>query len=240
NMVYQSYLRVMEKYNKDIDGPFNLKIETNIPIARGLGSSSTCILAGIVAANIYGQLNLSPQQIAYEACLVEGHPDNVAPAALGGMVSAVLDDNDIYYHRVEVANNLSFYALIGLEELSTSKARAALPTELTYAQAIHNIARASICLNAFEKGIINYLPIVSQDQIHQEYRMNLICNIEQIRNIIASNKFITHWVSGAGTTMMFLGETSKDSELQEYIKSFDDLDFRKLSVDYSGVMVEYY
>lgn len=238
NMVYQTFVEIMKKYNKKIDDSFKLKIEGDVPISRGLGSSSTCIIAGVAAANIIGKLNLSKEDIAYEGSIIEGHPDNIIPAVLGGMVSGVIANEKIFYQRISVSKKLGFYAMISQQLLSTSLARAALPPHVEYFDAIFNISRASIALNAFEKVIVSHLPIVCDDCIHQEYRMALIDNIDDVRKIIDSNKFITYWISGAGTTMMFLGHKDNENEINLYNET-EKLNLLKLEVDYKGMQINY-
>lgn len=238
NMVYQTYLKILNKYNKHIESSFNLKIAGDVPISRGLGSSSTCIIAGVMAANIIGNLNLSKEDIAYEASIIESHPDNVIPAVFGGMISGVIANERVFYQRINVSKKLSFYAMIPRQLLSTSKARDALPKHIDYFDGIFNISRASIALNAFENALISHLPIVCDDRIHQKYRMALIDNIKDIEKIIKSNQFITYWISGAGTTMMFLAHIDNEIEVKNYNEN-NKLGLVKLDVDYNGMIVEY-
>ncbi|MDF9867844.1 threonine synthase [Bacilli bacterium PM5-3] len=239
NMVYQTYKNIIEKYHKEVPENFYLEISSNIPIARGLGSSSTCILAGIIAANINLDLGLSQDQMMYEACLVEGHPDNVAPAFLGSMVSAVMDKGRIHYNKIDVAHNLDFYASIDPYELETKMARAALPDSIDYKQAIFNISRAALLLKAFEDGNQQQLSLVSDDAIHQQYRLDLIKTKDHTFDLFNKGDFITYWISGAGSTIMLLADRDSYKQNRQAINDLDHLDVRKLEVDRVGLRIQY-
>jgi len=221
NLVYTTFIHILDKYKIPEPNSFYLEVKTDIPVARGLGSSSTCIVAAILAANYYGHLNLDMEQIIVEACLLEGHPDNVVPALLGNMASGLLVNDKVIYQQVKVPHDFTFYAFVEPYETKTVDARAVLPTSLSYEQAIFNIQRSTLLLRAFENRYLYQLNDIIDDALHQPYRYSLIKRYYLIKPYYENDCFIARWISGSGSTLMALGL----DELKELIQSIvSDLD----------------
>ena len=129
NLVYRSARGLFEKVGKKIP-PLKI-VQTNpIPMARGLGSSSACIIAGLLGANrMLGDV-LNTQELLTLATAIEGHPDNVAPALLGGLTSSVFEDGVVYSVKRDVDQSLCFAAIVPDYKLLTEAARAALPKQV--------------------------------------------------------------------------------------------------------------
>jgi len=215
NLVYTTFIHLLEKYAIDLPQSFYLEVVTNIPVARGLGSSSTCIVAAVLAANEYGQLNLSQEQLILEACLLEGHPDNVIPAILGDMASGLITENKVVYQQVKIPHDFTFYAFVEPYETKTVDARAVLPNTLSYEQAIYNIQRSTLLLRAFENRLLYQLNDIIDDKLHQPYRYELIKRYDIIKPYYENECFIARWISGSGSTLMALGL----DELKDLIQS---------------------
>ena len=126
--------------------PHHLVCESDIPMTRGLGSSSSAIVAGIELANQLGKLNLTPQQKVEWATKLEGHPDNVAPAILGGLVVATYDEEsqEVDYLQKKIHSDIQGIALIPDFELSTKASRQVLPSEFVYSQAVQASSRSNV------------------------------------------------------------------------------------------------
>ena len=143
-------------------------VQTNaIPMARGLGSSSACIIAGLLGANrMLGDV-LNTQELLTLATSIEGHPDNVAPALLGGLTSSVFEDGVVYSVKRDVDESLCFAAIVPDYKLLTEAARAALPKEVTHKDAVYNLSRAALIPAAFCEGRHDLLAIATEDKLHQ-------------------------------------------------------------------------
>ncbi|MGL4382176.1 MAG: homoserine kinase, partial [Bacilli bacterium] len=204
HLVIKTFNEVLKQYNKETTYRFKLSATSNIPVARGLGSSSTCIIAGIMAANEYASLGLLKEDILAIATKIEGHPDNVAPAVYGGLVASAIDQERVYSIKEQVHPHLVFTCFKGIQPLQTKEARDVLPKTLTYQESIYNISRASLLLRAFKDGNTELLKIATQDCIHQPYRYHLIEDIDIINDYIKNNNFITSWISGAGSCVIGL------------------------------------
>lgn len=201
NLVYRSAKAVYDQLNKPLHG-MRIRQQNVIPMARGLGSSSACIVAGIVGANALLGSPLSQQQMLTLATAMEGHPDNVAPALLGGFVSSVCEEGQVYSVRKEVDSNLSFAAFVPDFKLLTEQARAALPEMVSRRDAIYNLSRSALAFSAFCEGAHELLPIVTKDALHQQYRLPLIPGAERIFEISWDLGADAVYVSGAGPTIM--------------------------------------
>ena len=166
NLVYRSAKGLFDKVGKTMP-PLKL-VQTNaIPMARGLGSSSACIIAGLLGANrMLGDV-LNTQELLTLATSIEGHPDNVAPALLGGLTSSVFEDGVVYSVKRDVDESLCFAAIVPDYKLLTEAARAALPKEVTHKDAVYNLSRAALIPAAFCEGRHDLLAIATEDKLHQ-------------------------------------------------------------------------
>ena len=156
-------------------------IRNDIPLARGLGSSSSAIVAGILIANTFAGNPLSIDKIAELAIKMEGHPDNVVPAIFGGMVLTAHDKENIVYSTISDTEELCFYVMIPDFKLSTERARSVLPKSYLVSDAINNMSKLGLLVNAFNKKDYSNLRFLLGDKIHQPYRFALINNSEKIR-----------------------------------------------------------
>ena len=201
NLIYRSAKAVYEQLGKPIKG-LRIRQENPIPMARGLGSSSACIVAGILGANALLGNPLTKWQMLTLATSIEGHPDNVAPAMLGGFVSSVFDEGQVFTARKEINEELAFAAFIPNFKLLTEKARAALPKTVDRRDAVYNLSRAALATAAFCDGDYELLRVATKDALHQQYRLPLIPGGERVFEIAWDLGAYAVYISGAGPTIM--------------------------------------
>lgn len=201
NLIYRTAKDLFDLCGKPLPG---LKIvQTNaIPMARGLGSSSACIAAGLLGANALLGFPLTNDDILTLATKLEGHPDNVAPALLGGFVVSVYEDGKVYSLQKDVAQSIVFAAFIPDFKLLTEKARAALPEEVAHKDAVYNLSRAALLAAAFCEERYELLPVVTKDSLHQQYRLPLIDGGREIFDLTAQLGAPATFISGAGPTIL--------------------------------------
>lgn len=201
NLVYESAAHLYEICGRTLKG---LKIEqqNNIPMARGLGSSSACIVAGLVGANTLLKNPLSDDELVDLAAQIEGHPDNTAPALLGGIVTAVFDGRKVHWVKQEVTTKLKFIAMIPDFELKTESARACLPKEVSHKDAVYNLSRAALFSASLLTGKFENLRTACHDKLHQPYRTKLIPNCRRVFDIAYNHGAYAAYISGAGPTVM--------------------------------------
>ncbi len=155
--------------------PLKLHQTNRIPLARGLGSSSAAIVGGIVAANELLGLDLTRRRMLDIATAVEGHPDNVAPALLGGLtVCCTLEGGEVLVEHLEVAPGLSCVVAIPDFEVVTAEARRVLPGTIDHADGVFNLSRVGLIVGALVSGDFENLGDAMRDRLHQPYRAQLV------------------------------------------------------------------
>lgn len=242
NMVYQSILYFFNKVKPSIiPKGIKITIDDNIPICRGLGSSATCIVAGLIAANHLTKSNLSKEDILKLATEIEGHPDNVAPAIFGNMVVSFMEDENIYYDIIRVPEHLRFCALIPDFELSTQKARSILPKTINHKDGVFNVSRATLLVTAFMNNNLHLIKVACKDKFHQEYRSTLINDYNNIVSYSNNLDCLGTFLSGAGPTIMSLTcDDDKDflPKMQSYLDTLNDnWQIKDLHCDSDGAVV---
>jgi homoserine kinase len=209
NLIFESARDLYEVCGKKLEG-LRLVQTNNIPMARGLGSSSACIVAGLVGANTLLGNPLTTDDLVDLAAQIEGHPDNTAPALLGGIVTAVFDGRKVHWVKQEVFTKLKFAALIPDFELKTEKARACLPSEVSHKDAVYNLSRAALFSASLLTGKFENLRTAVHDKLHQPYRMELIPNCREVFDIAYNHGAYGVYISGAGPTIMAIADDGNE------------------------------
>lgn len=219
--------------------PHRLKMTSEVPLARGLGSSSSVIVAGIELANQLGKLALSDEDKLEIATKIEGHPDNVAPAIFGNLVVASYVDQQTN-HLVLPFPECALVAFVPNYELKTSDSRNVLPSEWTYKEAVAASSIANVAIAALAKGDLRVAgKAIEADRFHERYRQQLVAEFPQVKEVAHQHEAYATYLSGAGPTIMTLlpvehAETfAKDLES----KGLNGLVF-SLKIDTTGVKVE--
>jgi homoserine kinase len=221
NLIYSSAKFLYELCGRSFHG-LHLVQENNIPMTRGLGSSSACIVAGLVGANALLSQPLSTDDLVNLAARLEGHPDNSTPAILGGLVTAVFDGNRVYSVKVPISGRIKFAAFIPDFELKTEVARAALPKEIPHRDAVFNLSRAALMTASLFSGRLDNLRVAAQDKLHQPYRLKFIEGAEEIFELAYKCGAYAAFVSGAGPTLMAMVNVTNLSFADEMQKALAD------------------
>lgn len=217
NYIYQAMQLVARRVGRDLP-PARIEIETQVPLARGLGSSAAALVAGIVAANELLGRPLDDEAVLDVAAREEGHPDNVAPALFGGIVVATLDKLGTHYIRLDPPAHLGVTVLIPDFELSTSKARAVLPKEYSRADAVHALSHSALLAAALSVGRLDLLRHAMQDYIHQIWRAPLVPGLSDILDDAHKHGALGAALSGAGPTVLCFHDTRHPtSDLHTYL-----------------------
>ena len=214
----------------------DVETQAEIPIARGLGSSAACIAAGILAAEFFSGRPISMADKLRLATEIEGHPDNVAPALLGGVVSSVYRNGDVHSCPIPLAKPLTLLALVPDQALTTHEARAVLPKQVSYADAVFNVSHVSLLVSALASGAYDLLKEAFQDRLHQPYRSGLIPGFNEILDSAYTLGAKGAFLSGAGSTIMVV-EPAEQTEalLRAYLSQHEwQWELRKLKIDLQG------
>lgn len=247
NLIYRSAKTLFDRVGKKLP-PLKI-VQTNpIPLARGLGSSSACIIAGLLGANrMLGDV-LDKQELLTLATAIEGHPDNVAPALLGGLTSSVFEDGQVYSVKRDVDQSLCFAAFVPDYKLLTEAARAALPKTVPHKDAVYNLSRAALLPAAFCEGRHDLLSIATEDRLHQPYRLPLMPGAAEVFAIAKECGAKAVYVSGAGSTVMAVAERADAEQFyagaEQALERLEGLDgceaftLLRLDADNIGATVE--
>ncbi|WP_186576406.1 homoserine kinase [Aquibacillus kalidii] len=235
NLVYQIAEQVAVKFDKGPLSPCRVEMKSDIPLARGLGSSATATIAGIELANVLLDLNLSQEEKLDIATNIEGHPDNVAPSLMGGCVIGHFD-YEVNWIKAKV-ENVTFVAIIPNFELKTKEARAVLPSTFKYQEAVHASSIANVSVAAICQGDWELLgKMMKKDLFHQPYRKYLIPHYEELEAYLEESVYGT-FLSGAGPTMIAIVNNIKVEELLNKWKAdYSQFEWLPLQVENEGSM----
>ena len=219
--------------------PRRLKMVSDIPLARGLGSSSSVIVAGIELANQLGNLKLSKHEKLQLATKIEGHPDNVAPAIYGNLVIASSVEGQVSA-VVAPFPECAFLAYIPNYELRTRDSRGVLPKKLSYKEAVAASSIANVAIAALLTGdMLKAGQAIESDLFHERYRQELVREFATIKKVAKKNGAYATYLSGAGPTVMVLADPDKMPKIKaELEKQPFKGKLHDLQVDTEGVRVE--
>lgn len=205
NLVWTSYLDACRELGTD-PVPLHITILSPIPLSGGLGSSSACVIAGIGAAMALSPEGFDRTRALELAVRLEGHPDNVAPALLGGLVSSFVDGGTTTSTRMDVAGNLRFVAVAPPYEVRTADARRVLPTEVSRETAVWQMGRCVAVVRALETGDAALLAAACHDRLHEPYRAPLIADYDALREAAVEARACAFMISGSGSTMLAVAD----------------------------------
>ena len=243
NLVYKA---VEMLYNSIGHEPSELKIniQTGIPIARGLGSSSSIIVGGLLAANKLLGDPADETALLAIATEVEGHPDNVAPAILGGLVlSSQEDDGSVSYFKMNWPEEWDLTVCIPDFELSTEISRSVLPKEVSMADANFNAKHLAMLIHAINTQDHKLMKLALKDKLHQPYREKLVPGMKDIMDAFKHEDGVLGCVlSGAGPSILVISYKYDVDKIKSIVKDIWEsqninVDVRTLKVEESGAVV---
>lgn len=239
HLVYTVAKEVAERFDVELPG-CKIVMTSELPLARGLGSSASAIVAGIEVANQVCELNLTLEQKYTLASRIEGHPDNASASVCGGLtIGASLPNGDLeLIHTQDV--QVAFAVFIPNVELKTAEARKVLPAQYDKAYAVHASANANMLTAALlTKDYKRAGKFMEHDLFHEPFRANLIPNYHEIRQTAKDAGAYGTAISGAGPTVISLLPIEKVTAFVEKMKLlFPTYDIQAVRVDTKGVQVE--
>ncbi len=241
NLVYVSLVDALAEWGEEPFG-VSIDIQTEVPVARGLGSSSTCVVAGIMAAAALTGHTVTREELVAMATRVEGHPDNVAPAILGAAVCSFTPDGRLpRCLRYDVSDRLRFVTVIPPYEVHTSEARKVVPQEVPLSTAVWQMGRVAGLTRGLETGDASLIADANDDRLQEPYRRALIPDYDAIRETCLAGGAKTMWISGSGSTLMAVtDDTIVAKFLQVRLKErFPECETHILTCDTCGAQIEY-
>ncbi|HEO65637.1 MAG TPA: homoserine kinase [Spirochaetes bacterium] len=241
NMIYKSIQRVFSSLNKPLNG-LRIKIDNEIPLMGGLGSSSSAIVSGIVAANALLDNPLTKRDMLKLAVEEDGHPDNVTPALLGGFTLSYRDEEE----------NPSIIPLIfpsGLDivtvspdfHVSTQSAREVMPENYPLKVVTKNATRLIRLIRSLEKGQWDELQSLLEDELHQPYRFPLVPGLKKACEKAYQSGAVGAFISGSGPTLAIFCHENREKVGQSVVEVFEqeklEAKVRYLKVDFEGARI---
>jgi len=243
NLAYQAFCTVYQVLGQPVPG-VAIDLELGIPLARGLGSSATALVGGLLGANYLAGQPLSLLEIQNLAIDLEGHPDNVVPALVGGcQLSATREDGTWEICDVPWLPEIIPVVAVPNFELSTAAARAVLPSSYSRGDAIFNVAHLGLLLRGLATGKEQWLRAALQDRIHQPYRQSLIVGYQEVRKIAIDQGAYGLVISGAGPTLLALttqerSQTVGDAMAATWQKLGVEVEVHILKVEEKGATIQ--
>ncbi len=243
NIVYKA---IELLYNSIGQAPSELKItiRTQIPIARGLGSSASVIVGGLIAANELLGRPADEAALLSIATEIENHPDNITPAVVGGfVVSSLEEDGSVVYSKMNWPKDWNITVCIPDYELSTSIARSVLPEEVPMKDAIFNLKHTAMLVQAVNTHDEKLMKIALHDRLHQQYREKLIPGLKEINEALLHEENVLGVViSGAGPSVLVISHGNNLNKIRETVsKVWLDLNVKSkiltLQVEEDGARV---
>lgn len=210
NLVY----RTMRDFFEDLKRPlpsFRLEARNHIPLTGGLGGSSTALVGALLLANALADEPFDRWALLERAARLEKHPDNVAPAMLGGFVVAALEENRLHAVRLAAPNGLRAVLFIPSFSIPTREARRLLPTNVPLRDAVFNVSRAALWVAALQTDRLDLLHVAAEDRLHQPYRVALFPSMPQFFDAARKAGALAAWLSGAGSALLALTRGGEDA-----------------------------
>jgi homoserine kinase len=241
NLAYRAFAYFYQQIGQT-PPPVHLAIELAVPLSRGLGSSATAIVGGLVGAYRLSGLPVPLQKVMDMAIAIEGHPDNVVPALIGGCRLSASGLNS-GWTICEVPWHPEIVPVVAIPnfELSTAEARRVLPSQYSRADAIFNMAHLGLLLRGLETGNGDWLQAALQDRIHQPYRLPLIRGYEAVQQAAIAAGAYGLVISGAGPTLLALAPVQQSKAVEEamaiaWVSQGVEVESRILQLDVKGAV----
>ena len=219
-LIWKSINLVLKKIHKDIHKKgLKIKVLNKIPITRGLGSSASAIIGGIVgAARLYG-IDLTNQEMLGLALSLEGHMDNIVPALIGGLTLAYkTGQGEIKWARIKTPLDLRIVLAVPEFTLNTKEMRKVLPQKVTLSQAIFNLSRSALLVNALQNSDWEVLVEAMEDRLHQPYRTPFIPGIKDMFSQIKKTGLAGVALSGSGPSIVSLTKKGREETISTIMK----------------------
>lgn len=199
---------------------WKVRMSNPIPLERGLGSSAAAAVAGLVAAGVFAGRGLEDPAVLRLATRIEGHPDNVAPALLGGLVASIALDDAVEAVRIEPPRDLLVVAWIPERKLPTSEMRRVLPDVVPRADAIANLARVAVGVAGLAAGRADVLRLLTEDRLHEPYRAAVYPELPELVAAARAAGALGACLSGAGSTIVAFVDASDETAADRVAAAF--------------------
>jgi len=216
---------------------FKFTFHNQIPLSRGLGSSSAVIVSAIASAHEAAGVRVSPRRILNHALVYEPHPDNITPAVMGGFNVATIEKQKVFSQKKHLPEYLRAVVVIPDKPISTSKSRLGMPKSYSKENAIFNLSHAALTVAAFFNEDWEMLKLATQDRFHQKIRMKLLPELFAVQKVAYESGALMSTLSGSGSTFFNLVYDSDAEALKtKLMQRFSTFDCKILGFDNRGLV----
>ncbi len=236
-----TFVNIFNEHYQKLTGKkevFAFSFENNIPLARGMGSSSSVIVGAIVGAYHMAGYEVDNDKVLSLALEYENHPDNITPAAVGGFISAIVEQNKVYYNKQEIDDSVCAVMCIPDVRMNTQKSRQALSKQVSFSDAVFNLSHSSFLTSCFMQKKYDMLKYAALDRLHQTQRMNNLKELFEVQKVALENGALMSTLSGSGSS--FFSLTYKDNAdflKQKLEKTFPNFQILKLNFNNYGYKI---
>jgi homoserine kinase len=218
---------------------FKFTFYNQIPMSRGLGSSSAVIVSAISCAHEAAGVKVSKRRILNHALVYETHPDNITPAVMGGFNTAMVEKQKVFSQQKHLPDYLKAVVVIPNKPISTAKSRTTLPKSYSKENAVFNLSHSAVTVGAFFNEDWEMLRLSTQDRFHQKIRMKMLPELFAIQKLAYDNGALMSTLSGSGSTF-FNMVYDQDAQMMadKFKESFGEFDVKILNFDNDGLVVE--
>ncbi|QOY51273.1 homoserine kinase [Candidatus Sulfurimonas baltica] len=218
---------------------FKFTFYNQIPMSRGLGSSSAVIVSAIASAHEAAGIRVSKRRILNHALVYESHPDNITPAVMGGFNAATVEKNKVFSQKKHLPNYIKAVVVIPNKPISTAKARTLLPKSYSKENAIYNLSHTALSVAAFFNEDWEILKLASQDRFHQKARMKSLPELFSVQKIAYESGALMSTLSGSGSTFFSMVYDEDSAVIASKLKQkFPDFIVKELDFDNDGLIIE--
>jgi len=218
---------------------FRFEFINEIPLSRGLGSSSAVIVSAIASAYAIEGIELDKEKILNLALAYESHPDNITPAVMGGFNVAAVENNEVKYINKSIPKELSSVVVVPNRSISTNLSRKTLPYKYSKEDTIFNVSHSSLLTAAFISENWEMLRVASLDTVHQSYRMKQMPELFEVQKIALKSGALMSTLSGSGSTMFNIVYSRESKKLEDALKKkFPHFRVFTCPFDNNGVKIE--
>jgi len=218
---------------------FKFTFYNNIPLSRGLGSSSAVIVSAIATAHEAAGVRVSRRRILNHALVYESHPDNITPAVMGGFNAAIVEKQKVFSQKKHLPDYIKAVVVIPNKPISTAKSRTTLPRSYSKENAVFNLSHTALTVAAFFNEDWEMLRLATQDRFHQKVRMKMLPELFAIQKTAYEEGALMSTLSGSGSTFFSMVYDEDAPKLHEiFEKQYPDYAVKTLDFDNHGIITE--
>ena len=218
---------------------FKFTFYNQIPMSRGLGSSSAVIVSAVASAHEAANIRVSKRRILNHALVYEPHPDNITPAVMGGFNVATIEKNKVFSQKKHLPNYLKAVVVIPNKQMNTSKSRSVLPKSYSKENAVYNLSHSALTVAAFFNEDWEMLKLAAQDRFHQKARMKTLPELFSVQKVAYESGALMSTLSGSGSTFFSLTYDEDAAMIANKMRQkFPDFAVKILDLDNNGLVVE--